>query len=247
MIFTAIKYIKTRTAFKLCSPYHLQSALDHLELTFFSNGYPLQKIRELMQHTLKNSNGVTPSKPDSNHLTVSIPYDARHSSSMRKVLSRYNIGTVFYSTNTLRSLLTHTNTPTPAKPQKNVIYKIPCSDCDAYYIGQTCRSLLKRIKEHKACHGLNNIVDSSTGNMKSAPAKHRRGVGHRMDWESTTVVASCNHRSQLDLLEHAAIITMDPSMNLQHQGPRVNACWQLLLETIVTSFVNKPAKLEIGN
>ena len=96
----------TRRAFKLCSPCHLQPELDHLELTFLSNGYPLRKIRELMQHTMKrlrNSIRATPSKQDSNHLIVSIPYDARHSSSLRKSLSRYNIGTVFHSTNTLRS------------------------------------------------------------------------------------------------------------------------------------------------
>ena len=207
-------------------------------------------MRELMQHIMKrlrNSIRATPSKPDSNHLIVSIPYDARHSSCVRKSLSRYNIGTVFHSTNTLRSILTHTKTPTPAKIQKNVIYKIPCSDCDTYYIGQTCRPLLKRIKEHEACHRLNNIVDSSTGNIKSAPAKHGRDNGHRIAWESTSVVTSCNRRSQSDLLEHAAIVTMDPSMNVQHRGPRVNACWQPLLETIVTSFVNKPAKLDFGN
>ena len=85
----------TRRAFKLCSPCHLQPELDHLELTFLSNGYPLQKIRELMQHTMKrlrNSIRATPSKQDSNHLIVSIPYDARHSSPLRKSLSRYNIG-----------------------------------------------------------------------------------------------------------------------------------------------------------
>ena len=193
-----------------------------------------------------STTSVIPSKQESNHLIVSIPYDARHSSSLRKSLSRY-IGTVSHSTNTLRSILTHTKTPTPAKLQKNVIYKIPYSDCDAYYIGQTCRPLLKRIKEHEACHRLNNIVDSSTGNIKSAPAKHGRDNGHRIAWESTSVVTSCNRRSQLDLLEHAAIVTMDPSMNVQHRGPRVNACWQPLLETIVTSFVNKPAKLDIGN
>ena len=239
----------SRRAFKLCSPCHLQPELDHLELTFLSNGYPLQTIRELMQHTMKrlrNSIRATPSKPDSNNLIVSIPYDARHSSSLRKSLSRYYIGTVFHSTNTQRSILTHTKTPTPAKLQKNVIYKIPCNDCDAYYIGQTCGPLLKSIKEHEACHCLNNLVDSSTGNIKSAPAKHGRDHGHRIAWESTSVVSGCNHRSQLDLLEHAAIVTMDPSMNVQHRGPRVNACWQPLLETIVTSFVNKPAK-PIGN
>ena len=165
----------TRRAFKLCSPCHLQPELDHLELTFLSNGYPLQKIRELMQHTMKrlrNNIRATPSKLYSNHLIVSILYDARHSSSLRKSLSRYNIGTVFHSTNTLRSILTQTKIPTPAKLQKNVVYKIPCNDCDAYYIGQTCRPLLKRIKEHEACHRLNNLVDSSTGNIKSAPAKH---------------------------------------------------------------------------
>ena len=36
------------------------------------------------------------------------------------------------STNTLRSILTHTKIPTPAKQQKNVIYKIPCGDCSKY-------------------------------------------------------------------------------------------------------------------
>ena len=165
---------------------------------------------------LRNSIRATPSKPDRNHLVVSIPYDARHSSSLRKSLSRNNIGTVFHSTNTLRSIFTHTKTPTPAKLQKNVIYKIPCNDCDAYYIGQTRRPLLKRIKEHEACHWLNNLMDCSTGNIKSAPAKHGRDHGHRIASESTSVIDSCNHRSQLDLLEHAAIVTMDPSMNIQH-------------------------------
>ena len=236
----------TRRALKLCSPCHLQAELDHLELTFLSNAYPLRKIRDLMQQTmnrLKNTKALT-SKTDSNNLMVSIPYDARHSSSLRKTLSKYNIGTVFKSANTLRSLLTNTKTPTPTKHQKNVIYKIPC---DAFYIGQTCRPLLKWIKEHEACHRLNNLVDSSTGNIKSASAKHERDLGHRIAWESTSIVAMSNHRSQLDLLEHAAIVTLDPSMNVQHRGPRVNACWQPLLDTIVTSFVSKPTKLEIGN
>ena len=192
----------TRRAFALGSPCHLQTELLHLESTFLSNGYPLRKIRNLMAKTLKRLKETTqrpPLKPSVDHLVVSIPYDDGHSSALRKSLSKYNIGTVFKCTNTLRSILTHTKTPTTAKQQKNVIYKIPCGDCDAFYIGQTCRPLTKRIKEHEACHRLNNQIDSATGNIKSAPATHGRDFEHRIAWSSTSIIASCQHRSQLDL------------------------------------------------
>ena len=212
----------TRRAFKLCSPCHLQTELLHLEFTFLSNGYPLHKIRNLMDQTmkcLKNTVQQPPVKPTDDNFVVSIPYDARNSSSLRKSLSKYNIGTVFKSTNTLRSILTHTKTPTPAKQQKNVIYKIPCGDCDVFYIGQTCRPLTKCIKEHEACHHLNNLVDSATGNInKSTPAKQGQDLGHRIAWSSTSIIASCEHCSQLEHLEHATISTFEPSMNVQHKG-----------------------------
>ena len=198
----------------------------------------LKRLRNTtQQHSVKQSN---------NNLVVSIPYDSRYSSSLRKSLSRYHIGTVFKSTNTLRSILTHTKTPTAAKHQKNVIYKIPWEDCEAIYIGQTCRPLIKRIKEHEACHRLNNLVDSATGNIKSAPAKHGRDLGHTISWSSTSIIATCNHRSQLDLLEHAAISILEPRMNIQHKGPHVNACWNPLFDTITKSFVSKPTNINIG-
>ena len=91
-----------------------------------------------------------------------------------------------------------------------------------------------------------DITKSATGNIKSAPAKHGRDLGHTIAWSSTSIIASCQHRSQLDLLEHAVISTLEPSMNVQHKGPRVNACWHPLLDTIANSFVSKPANLDIG-
>ena len=103
-----------------------------------------------------------------------------------------------------------------------------------------------RIKEHEACHRLSNLVDSATGNIKSAPAKHGRDLAHTIPCSSTSIIATCNHRSQLDLLEHAAISILEPSMNIQHKGPRVNACWNPLLDTITKSFVSKPTNIDIG-
>ena len=45
----------TRRAHKLCSLQHLNTELQHLEATFLSNGYPLQKIRHLMYTTLERA------------------------------------------------------------------------------------------------------------------------------------------------------------------------------------------------
>ena len=117
----------TRRAFKLCSPHHLQSEINHLESTCLSNGYPLRKLRNIMDQTLRRLRNTTQQhsvKQSNDNLVVSIPYDSRYSSSLRKSLSRYHIVTVFKSTNTLRSILTRTKTPTAAKHQKNVIYII---------------------------------------------------------------------------------------------------------------------------
>ena len=142
-------------------------------------------------------------------------------------------------------MLSHTKSSVPPEKQKNLIYKIPCHDCEDFYIGQTSRLLVKRIKEHEACYRLNNYTDSSTGNIKSAPAKHARENGHVIDWKKTSILTTCDHKSQLNLLEHAAIINLAPSMNMQHKGPRVNGLWEPLLVTITNGFVNNVSNIEI--
>ena len=203
----------------------------------------MQNTLNRLEHTRQSQ----PPKPSDHNLLASFSYDNSYVSSIKKALAKYDIGTTFQSNHTLNTLLTHTKTPTPSHIQQNVIYKILCDDCEAFYIGQTCRPPIKRIKEHEACNRLNNFIDSSTGNIKSAPAKHSHEHGHNIAWKSTTIIASCDHRSQLDLLEHAAITTMKPSMNIQHKGPRVNACWEPLLDNIASSFINKHANINISS
>ena len=75
------------------------------------------------------------------------------------------------------------------------IYKIPCKDCKDYYIGQTCRPIIKRINEHEACYRLNNYIDS-IGNIKSAPAKHSYEMDHTIDWNNTTILTVAQNRTQ---------------------------------------------------
>ena len=234
----------TRSAFKLCSPQHLNSELRHLEATILSNGYPLQKIRHLMHTTLERarSNSSKSHSRTTSNLVASIPYYKSHGLSMKKSLGRYDISTSFHSSASLKSLLSHTKSTTPPSSLKNVICKIPCHQ---FYIGQTSRPLIKRIKEHEACMRLDSHTDSSTGNIKSAPAKHGREHGHAINWKATSILTTSELKGQLSLLEHAAITTLKPGMNIQHKGPSVNSCWSPLLPKIAASFHDIPTNMEI--
>ena len=155
-----------------------------------------------MQTTLERAKSNTTRRHDpSTRNLASIPYFPSNACSMKKSLARFDISTSFHSSANLKSLLSHTKSSWPPSSLKNVIYKIPCGDCPDYYIGQTCIPLIKRIKEHEACMRLDNHTDNSTGNIKSAPAKHRRDNGHCIDWKSTTILATCENKSQLNLME----------------------------------------------
>ena len=159
------------------------------------------------------SNATKRHDPSTRNLLASIPYFPSNASSMKKSLARFDISIFFHSSANLKCLLSHTKSACPPSSLKNVVYKIPCIDCLDYYIGQTCRPLIKRIKEHEACMRLDNHTDNSTG-IKSIPAKHGRDNDHRIDWKSTTILATCENKSQLNLMEHAAIKTLVLAMNI---------------------------------
>ena len=172
----------------------------------------------------KSNSSKSHSHTDSN-LVASIPYFKSSASSLKKFLARYDISTSFHSNTNLKSILSHTKSATPVCNVKNVIYKIPCGDCNQFYIGQTSRPLIKRIKEHETCFRLNNHTDSSTGNIKSAP----------LNMEGIMVIESVGNQPAF----------------LLHQTPRVNwTSWSVPLSPhsslIWTSNIKDPLWIHAG-
>lgn len=82
--------------------------------------------------------------------------------------------------------------------KKEVVYQIPCQDCDSVYIGETGRSLGKRRGEHKYA--------VKTGDWKNGVAVHacmgwrtQGGLGRSGDpWVGTTLPEEMSPRSHLD-------------------------------------------------
>ncbi|XP_011868003.1 PREDICTED: uncharacterized protein LOC105562081, partial [Vollenhovia emeryi] len=63
----------------------------------------------------------------------------------------------------------------------DVVYKIPCKDCDATYVGQTKRQLGTRVKEH-----YNDIKRNLAS--PSVISCHRMDASHEFDWESVSIL-----------------------------------------------------------
>eukprot|EP00061_Rhincodon_typus_P000809 g12811.t1 len=68
---------------------------------------------------------------------ITLPYIRNTSELTTRLLLPLGIRVAHKSTSTLRQLLTRTKDPLPAMDKTNVIYKIPCRDCEKHYIGQT--------------------------------------------------------------------------------------------------------------
>ena len=70
--------------------------------------------------------------------------------------------------------------------RRGMVYRIPCSDCDKVYIGETDRLIGERIKEHQLDVRLFR-VDSS------AVAEHNWGAGHHPNWDGVHFVDQDKH------------------------------------------------------
>ena len=174
--------------------------------------------------SIGKSKTPSPNKQPNSSLRVVPPYNQHFAKDLKKTLARYDIETSFRTAPTLKNLLCNTSSKSDPKRTPNCIYKLSCSNWPDFYIGQTYRPISLRIKEHEASYRLNNIYDSATGNIKSAPAKHARDNKHIINFNSVEILTTTSNRQCLNLLEHAAIVTLDHN------------CWQALLPVITRSF-----------
>ena len=67
-----------------------------------------------------------------------------------------------------------------------MVYSVPCNECSQAYIGQTGRSLDRRIAEHRRALRNGDVA-------ASALAEHVFTAGHKMDLSKATVIDAHPH------------------------------------------------------
>ena len=108
-------------------------------------------------------------------------------------------------------------------------------DCSATYCGQTSRPLHKRITEHER-YTRPAYSHATDLQQSSALAQHAHASGHQIDFSSAVILAKLQHQQQLDLVKHAAITVLEPSLNRNHAAPSINPQWHPILQSISEQF-----------
>ncbi|UYV67704.1 hypothetical protein LAZ67_5001653 [Cordylochernes scorpioides] len=135
----------TKRAFTHCSSkIEYNKELNFIENQLLKSGYPLPFIKR---------NRYKPGTPrnNSNHYisTCYLPYTESTITIARKLKS-FGIKTIFRSSPSIASILRNPITKsTDQKQKKDLVYQIPCLNCNSAYIGETSRDLSIRIKEHQ--------------------------------------------------------------------------------------------------
>ena len=127
--------------------------------------------------------------------------------------------TSFKSNGTLRQILTRVKTKPTILKKKGVVYRIPCQDCETSYIGETKRSLRKRITEHR--YAVENF------DRKNGIAVHVWDMGHRPDWEAAEILEVEPRYMRRRVLEAIWIRNTPQVCNLDC-GMAISEAWTVL-------------------
>ena len=101
---------------------------------------------------------------------VVIPYIKGLSESISRIFKKHNISTAMRPHKTLRNILVHPKDKQPKEDKAEVIYSIPCKNCNKVYVGETGRKFGTRLAEHKKdcdTKAKNNFTRSSRRTSES--------------------------------------------------------------------------------
>lgn len=128
--------------------------------------------------------------------------------------------------------------------QHNVIYQIPCNDCEYSYIGMTTNRLKKRLSGHQSnINQLNRLRDLGYTNTdqamiqqstKTALTEHCVREDHRFALQRTRIIDRTYNRSTLPLLECFHIYNTPHTVNHRTDVEGLSAIYSGLLRTIAT-------------
>ncbi len=152
---------------------------------------------------------------------VVLPYIEGVMEKIDRVMKKYGIATAMRPHTTLRRLLVHPKDKCDMTKDGELVYQIPCRDCDMSYVGETGRLFKYRLEEHKK--DVNSVpVQQFTRNArkqsqstlnKSALTDHTTVENHEIDWAGAKVLDKESHKRRRHVREALWIRRTEGAIN----------------------------------
>lgn len=187
----------------------IQKNISLLKQILLQNGYPSNLINKLLfscAEDLSRPFQHVSLPPPNNVGFIVLPYIRNLTpklTSLFKDKTRIAHKTIL----TIKSVFTNVKFRIPDKLKSDIIYKIPCKDCNMIYIGQTSQTLHSRIISHKSdCRNDNK-------QLSSALTQHVHSTKHDIDYDSANILDSEHNYNKRLFLEMCNIQTSPNTMN----------------------------------
>ncbi|CAL8110124.1 unnamed protein product [Orchesella dallaii] len=206
-------------AIRISDSIHLQEELDFIVEKLQENGYPKDFIKKRIDHHL-SMEFQKKDKSDEEVPRAIFPYYGNVTDQLSKYTRRHTTLEIGYSpVNRLSNALTKVKDPNHKEDVG--IYKIPCDDCPAIYVGETFRDIKIRAEEHKRKLMTHNIIDSAVAN-------HAVTQNHSIDFSKTELIEKETNYYRRKMKESLYIRKTPVKMN-KDNGMNFNPIWLDLL------------------
>lgn len=198
------------------------------------NNYPNTIINELINNKLqqlKNQNNIqqTSKAKSGNPKFYSVTYVPHLTDNLTLnntiSIEREKTSFAHRSNSTLNTIFTNTKPRIDKKDQHNVVYQIPCKECNRIYIGTTKRKLAVRLSEHEA--------DIRRRRTTTALSQHMTDNDHMADFENVKILDKENRTSTRYTLEGLRIQqNIKTTMNHQEDIDNISSIYGVAINNL---------------
>jgi hypothetical protein len=177
-------------------PQDYETEVNIIKYIAVANGYESKMIDEIICRK-KNKNKNKPSNSNQNQPQfVSVEYGQSLHNTLNKELNKQNVKLSCRTTNNLSK---HLNTSHKKINNDSGIYRLNCSNCPKFYIGQTGRSFKKRFSEH--------LPKKSLKIQRSKFAEHLINCNHSVNSmeENLKILHKCKKSHFMNTMEELHI------------------------------------------
>lgn len=193
------------------------------------NGYPKSLAQRLINVRKRPPSIAEPSqRVDQQSIFCSMLYVPGVSERIKRAFSKLmpNLSIAFRCMNKMKSIFSPLKDRIPLGKQSNVIYSIPCAECeDMNYIGTTKQLLETRLKQHQ-------LTVTRLQKEKSALALHAVENKHKFDFDKASILHKCTNYTKRMFMEELYIKSSANCVNIKSkEAANVSNIYTSLLQS----------------